>query len=260
MDDRKIFECIAKKQPGVRAVQISDLLNVDLAEVSEALRELVASGELVRSAGFAPNGTAAQLYDFSPSFKASNDYKAVMAAMPAPAAAAPVKAGEVPSRAERAVAYILKHGAATDDDLRTELVMRAGEYPSSILGHAVKSGKVTRVNNKWVPGDGRPVMDPPKADFNAPKASIRRVAPVAVPSFLGTRVEAPAKPDGGTGVPKKRADVAPVVEVPAAAQPLRCAIWSDGMVELQSDGRTVVTLARHEAEFIARFMVMQVAA
>lgn len=277
MEDRKIFECMARIQ-GIRAVQISDMLDVELAEVSAALKDLFESGDITRRSGFAPNGVAAQCYDFSDYFKTTNDYKAVMASLVAsgdapaasPAPATPVNAVEPLSRAERAIAFIKLHGSATDTELREYLVMRQEEYPSSVLTHAVKAGRVTRRNNRWVPGDGRPVMDPPASPAFG-RISLKGSTPTPVPSvkpFLADRVEPPVKP---SGVKKPKSAPAPVSTDPAAgathpasdiepARAYRCAIWSDGMVELQANGRTVAMLARVEAEFIAGFMAQQVAA
>jgi hypothetical protein len=288
MDDRKIFECVAKI-PGIRAVQICDMLDEELGDVSEALKSLVDAGELSRRAGFAPNGVAAQLYDFSDYFKSTNEYKAVMAAMtpadaPLPAelveqlskagqaevvTGQPAKVGEVPSRAERAIAFILKHGSATDDELRTELVMRQGEYPSSILGHAMKTGRLTRVNNRWVPGDGRPMAAPPAAKPFSESIIASNKAPTPIPAvtpFLAERAKPGPKPGGGAGKPK----AAPMVAAPPLApaddqfievpepQPmlpaLRCGIWSDGVVELQRNGKPVAVLMQAEAEFMAKFL------
>ncbi len=246
MDERKIFECIAKKQPGVRAVQISDLLDVPLSEVSEALRDLVEGGQLVRKSGFAPNGAPAQQYDFSESFKATNDYKAVMASV-APASVAfevksvaPVpnqpaqKAVDV-STSERLVAHILKTGGATDDQLRAAVGLKSTQYPSSYLSHAQKVGRITRRGVKWIPADGRAPALPPKS--------------TNVPSFL-----AETKPAVPTVKPKE-VPIVPPEKVSASAQPLRCGIWSDGVVELQRGGSPIAFLSQDEADFMAAFLV-----
>ncbi len=273
MDDRKIFECVAKI-PGIRAVQIQDMLDMELAEVSESLKSLVDAGDLVRRSGFAPNGVAAQCYDFSDYFKTTNEYKAVMASMVPQAATGqagaaadqPAKVGEVPSRAERAVAFILKTGGATDDELRAELVLKSTEYPSGILGHAMKTGKVTRKGNRWIPGDGRPVLQPPPKSFNRqPVSTIEKLVPaptpeqaVVVPQFLADRVPAP-KP-APTPRPRVVADPvpeappAPVAEVVALPPTLRCGIWSDGVIELQRNGKPVAVLMQDEADFMTAFL------
>lgn len=268
MNDKQIFECMAKKT-GIRAVEIADMLDVDLSDVSDALKALVDEGDVVRSSGFSPNGLPTQLYDFSEQFMRSNEYKSIMAAStpveaavaataPSPAPAPMAKVGEVPSRAERAIAHILKTGGATDVELRELLVMRQEEYPSSILGHAMKIGRVTRVNNRWVPGDGRPVMAPVKAKPFSIGKSTPAPAP-AVPQFLADRVSVPVKPNGGAGKPKKAtpAPVAePVVDVaePPVARPLRCGVWSDGVVELQRGSLPIALLSKDEADFMAAFL------
>lgn len=44
------------KAPAICAVQIADALDKDLAEVSNAMRDLVDSGSVVQSKGVAPDG------------------------------------------------------------------------------------------------------------------------------------------------------------------------------------------------------------
>lgn len=251
MDDRKIFECVAKI-PWIRAVQISDMLDIELADVSESLKSLVDAGELQRKPGFAPNGVAAQLYDFTDYFKTTNEYKAVMAAM-APQAA--TVAAPAPSQAEvvipklsdatptvsktpvhRAIEHLKACGSASDADLRAVMGLRAGQYPSSYLGTAVKHGLVNKDGKDWKPGPGKPVQ-PPKP------FSVGKGTPLPKPAAV-----APAP----SATPKPEAD--PVVAAPPLVPAFRCGLWSDGVIELQRGGRTVIEMTLAESETLADFL------
>lgn len=188
MTDQKIFELMLKT-PDIRAVQLSDWLDQDLKSVSEALRDLVDTGNIVKAHGTAPNGQPAMIYNFSDEFKGSREYCALVALAghslapvvplvvhviepkPAPAAPAPAEtlvpvapvrpvlpeaplraAAAGPSRAERAIAAILERGPLSDADLREVMGIREGEYPSSCLGAAVKAGKVYKGAAGWSAG------------------------------------------------------------------------------------------------------------
>lgn len=269
MNDQQILTLIAKK-PGIVAIQIADALDVELSEASAALKELVEIGHVQRSTGTAPNGLAAQVYHLTEEFKRTNEYRAVMAAIEAeaPRAAAPVAApAPVPApaasaaiaavapvstptvgRAERAIAFIRTHGPVTDAQLRAELGMKLEEYPSTVLSHAVKAGRVARVGSEWLPGAGAPPAPVKKqpafgGSLGLPGSSPR--APVAVPRFADFAVAA-----------APTASPAPIVDQAPAAEPpkFRCGLWSDGVLELQRDGIQVAALTQHEGEALAGFM------
>jgi hypothetical protein len=86
MNDQQILEFIAVKQP-VRAVQLADKFDVDLKSASDALKSLVDVGDLVRTAGTAPNQQPAQFYSLSSTFLTSRDGKLLVARMEAQASA-----------------------------------------------------------------------------------------------------------------------------------------------------------------------------
>lgn len=242
MNDLKIMEYIAAT-PDARAVQVADKFDVELVDASNALRALVEVGDLLRTQGTAPNGQPAQVYNLSPEFKKTADGKAILqrlAALPAasaapaqlpgadqPSKAAPAAQGRrsAGSRLERAVDFIVANSKATNDQLRVLLDMKSFEYPSTVLRAAINDGRVARDGEDWVKGTGQPPEKhrPPYARNTAAPSS--RTLPPAV-----THAE-PLPPVQDTG--------------------LRCAVWSDGLIELQRDAKTICILKRDEAQFLA---------
>ncbi|MBV8660371.1 MAG: winged helix-turn-helix transcriptional regulator [Burkholderiales bacterium] len=280
MNDLQIMWYIAEN-PGTTAARIADKFDVELIDASNALRPLVEVGDLIRKNGFNPNGTPAQVYTVSDEFMKTTDGKAIAqrltevaekrtaAAEPAPvpfaspaATSAPavandlpptlvqqlskpgrIEAGAIPaSRPERAIAFIRANGGANDAQLRELLGMTHDQYPSDILRSAVNNGRVKRVGSDWVIGDGK-----------AP-APLRRQPAFGVP--LGLPGARPHKKEEKPPVEEKAPAPAPVHEPAAASERsiLRGARWSDGIVELQRDGKTIHTLQRDEVQFLTNFL------
>lgn len=291
MNDQQIYQYLARK-PGSRAQDIADALDVELREASDALRSLVEVGDVARYAGKAPNGLAAQLYTLSDTFKKSREGVALLAASaqvpvavapaPTPPAPAPVAApalAPVPvpapaptpapapekqtgSRAERAIACILEKGAVGDAELRMVMGIKSAEYPSTYLTKAVRAGRVIRDGMVWRPGKGEVVapvpakpVKPPVVKAEATVLTPTKVEPaqsVAADVLFAQEVPAPVTP-----VPPVVAVVAPFKVAPAAqpaAPVFRCGLWSDGVLELQRDGRSLVELTRGEHEQLSDFM------
>ena len=236
MNDQKIYELMAKT-PDLRAVQICDALDQELSHVSDALKALVDEGDVVRTAGFAPNGQPAQIYNLSQTFMRSAEYKAIKAqldAAPAPAAAStgtvaesvPVVHAAAPkvSRVDSALAFIRLMGKVSSADLKQHMGIATGS-PSNYLNAAMRDGRVARKHfadgHYWVIGTGQ--------DTRA----------VDGPPCL-------AKEAAGTV-----ADTAPVAQPGAPA--FRCGLWSDNVLELQRDGVTLATLTRVEGEHLNSF-------
>jgi len=300
MNHQQILTLIAKN-PGIVAIRIADVLNVELTVASEALKDLVEVDHVSRATGTAPNGLTAQVYHLTEEFKLTKEYRALMAIIEADAAKAPPSAAPTPqaqapastapedegrqvapaptpapapaiSRMERAIAFIRSHGPVTDVQLRTEIGIRAEEYPSSILSPAVKAGHVVRIGSEWVLGDGTPpapVKSQPSFGGGIALAGSTPGAPV-VPTFLRERVAAPQKPNGGAGKAKRapaaadleglqqesndqRSEKSTAAAMPAPAK-FRCGLWSDGVLELQRNGVTVAELEQDEGETVAAFM------
>lgn len=251
MNDQQIHVLMAKT-PDIRAVQISDALDKPLAEVSQALRALVEVGDIIAGKGFAPNGHQAQVYNHSAAFMKSKEYPAVLAiaagqkpaaaaaaGAPSPVAArpAPVSAsaaipvfvpagqqtsiGAEQSVADLGIAYIVKHGAVLQGDLRVAMKLSATNYPSSYLATAIQHGKVHKDGNTWRAGPAG-----------------KKQLPVSV---FQAKAETPS--------------LAATVAAHASTAPIfRCGLWSDGVLELQRNGSTVAVLEQKEGEHLASFV------
>lgn len=174
MNDQKIYELIART-PQIRAVQIADALDQELSDVSEALRALVAEGDVVRTSATAPNGQPAQIYTLSDQFKKTNEYKSIMAKMvsasPQPAAPSPtlpaaavdpvpvfaVMAELVPvgmTRIASAVEFVANnYGRVTGVQMMKHMGLRTGQAPVSYLSGAIKDGRLARDGSDWILGD-----------------------------------------------------------------------------------------------------------
>lgn len=286
MNDQKIYQYLARK-PDSCAQDVADFIDVDLKDASDELRSLVDVGDLVRHAGIARNGLPKQLYNLSESFKASRAGVALLAAValtqaqapepepepapvveaePAPAAAPAAEAPPM-SRAARAIAYIKEKGCAGDAELRAVMGMRTAEYPSSVLTSSVKKGLVVRDGLVWRIGKGTP--PPPlrmvkDAAFNPANGPVLPPTPVA---RAAPPPPAPPPPEAAPAVlvavssaqqQNRSGAVSLMVVTNNASAPFapsfRCGLWSDGVLELQRNGRSVVELTRGEGEQLVDFM------
>jgi hypothetical protein len=107
INDEKICAFLARK-PSSRAVDLADHFDVELADMSAALRSLVDVGDIVRVSGTGPNGQQAQLYSLSQTFMRSKDGRQLLAttqaaqavAVAAPQTPAPESAAEPLPHAE----------------------------------------------------------------------------------------------------------------------------------------------------------------
>jgi hypothetical protein len=267
MNDQQIYTLIART-PGIRATEVADALGADLKEVSEKLRFLVELGDVVRSRGFTPEGSPAQVYELSEQFKVSPMGMTLPASLEAESAsAAPtpvppvapasapsdepvaeVKPGkEEPGRAARALAYIAAVGSATDAQLRVVMGLPDDVYPSSYLTKDAQAGKVVKIGREWKIGDGVPLRPLPRQPAFG--------APLGLPGASPFDVPAPPAPKAkhqATATPAPAPDLPadPVPAVPA----FRCGLWSDGTLEMQRDGVTVAAVHEDEAETLLNFL------
>lgn len=292
MDDLKIYQYLARK-PDSRAQDIADVMGVDLAPMSETLRGLVDAGDLVRHSGQARNGLPCQLYNLSEFYKTSKVGVALLASIaPVPAPAAPAEAVPEPtlSRVERAIAYLAKMGSGGDIEMRQVMGMKPEEYPSSVFTQAVKAGKIVRDGLVWRLGDGTPPVPAKPASLNprkfAPVEKRKRQTHAkfdkhAQPGATDTVVKVgnvivatkDATPvgqkviDAIAGVTRDEVKDLPAALVdqlskqvqalskePDPAPVFRCGMWSDGVLELQRNGRSLVELSQLEHEHLGEFM------
>lgn len=233
MNDQKIYELMAKT-PDIRAVQIADALDQDLTDVSTALKALVDEGDVVRTAGTAPNGQPAQIYNLSATFMKSTEYKAITARLnppaapstqaaaasaPTPAPAPAAVAAAPKSHVDDAIAFIRLAGTVTTAELKQHMGLRSSASPAAWLNGAIRDGRLARNGIHWTIGDGKPPVraETPKSQAPAAQAT------------------------------------APTIVANAPAPTFRCGLWSDGVLELQRDGATLATLTRNEGEHLTQF-------
>lgn len=224
MNDQQIYLLIAKI-PKIRAVQVADALDAPLEDATGALDALIAVGDLVASSGFSPNGMACTLYDFSDEFRRSKEHRALLSMLPAAENDMAGLAGL--SQVNRAIEFVRRNGVATTEQLHNAMGLADGQYVSRYLGAAVRTGKLSKDGRDYMLGHGAPRAAKPA---RAPKPKMHVVPPVpAADEFIEVPEPQPMAPD------------------------LRCAVWSDGVVELQRGGVPVVAMSEAEADFIAAF-------
>lgn len=244
MNDQKIYELMVKT-PDIRAVQIADALDQELSDVSAALKSLVDVGDVVRHSGTAPNGQPTQLYNLSPSFVKSNEYKAIKAglvdvatptaaAMPAPQPAASIISPEAPvSRVDGAIAFIRLTGKVSGAELKRHMGLSGAASPGNYLNTALRDGRLVRDGIYWMIGTAKPTSKQP------------------VPKVAATTERAPET--AASPVPALPATETPHQVAPADGPTFRCGLWSDGVLELRRDGETLATLTRAEGEQLSSF-------
>lgn len=244
MNDQKIYTLMVKT-PDIRAVQIADALDQELSDVSDALKSLVDVGDVVRHSGTAPNGQPTQLYNLSPSFVKSNEYKAIkarlvdvatpMAAVPTgPHPAASIIAPAVPvSRVDDAIAFIRLTGKVSGAELKRHMGLSGAASPGNYLNTALRDGRLARDGIYWMIGPAKP----------AGKQPAPNVAATIEPTLETAVIPVPALP----------ASEALHQVAPANGPTFRCGLWSDDVLELQRDGETLATLTRTEGEQLSSF-------
>jgi hypothetical protein len=257
IDKDSIYALIAQR-PKIRTVEIADIIDCEPELIQPALALEIASHDIIVHAVTAPNGRPANGFEFSAAFMLTAAYRDIATragvivqgtAETQPVAMEPparrkglktsagvqwripqtAKAAPPPGRptySDRAIAFIRANGGRVNNEvLRTALKLGPGASPSSYLRIAMVDGRLVRDGRDWV---------------------------------LGANVDVP--PRYKPGVTKARALTPPEpVAAPIAApapSPLRCAIWSDGVLELQRDGQTILCLTPGERAVLDQFLLV----
>lgn len=257
MNDQKILELLAIT-PDSRAVQLADKLDAALEDVQASLAGLEVVGDVVVGNGFAPNGLVCKVYALSATFKSSAAYK------PLAAKAAAANFGEAGGTyADRAVAFIRERGAsATSSELHALLRLGPKDYASSYLGGALRAGRLIKNGKDWTLGPaelGVPAAAPVASPVAA--ASVQQVAKTESEPPHASWVEIPAflrNPSPSSSplrcAPEKATE--PALPAPAAptAPTYRCALWSDGILEVRRGTETVAEMPQAAGESLAAFL------
>lgn len=259
IDRDHIYTLIAQR-PQIRTVEIADIIDCEPELVQPALALEIAAGDIVVHEVTAPNGRPANGFEFSPAFRLTAAYRGIAEragiihpgaseAVAQPAATAPVLAPAPrkrpktsagvqwrepvedkssvpvakPTYPDRAIAFIRENGGRVNNEvLRVALELGPGTSPSSYVRSGVADGRLAREGRDWV---------------------------------LGANADAPRRYQPGVTKPRAMAPPAPVAAVDAPAPGLlRCAIWSDGVLELQRDGRTIACLSPGERAALDQFL------
>lgn len=262
MTDQQIYALMAKTS-NIRAVQIADALDQELATVSDALKSLVDDGTVVRHSGLAPNGQAAQMYNLSESFMLTNDYLSIkkepagaaaaapapLATEPSPGVATPAAAVKTPaaSRIDSAIAYVRLLGKVSNADLKKHMGLRHDQAPASWLTTAVRDGRLVRHGTDWTLGSITP--QPTASRATAPTLPRGEIPDLHAAMANNGHQPAP----GAASV--AAASVTAVADsiAPTAGPAFRCGLWSDDVLELQRDGVTLTKLTRAEGEQMHSF-------
>lgn len=167
---------IIGKTPGLRTVQICDMLDCDMEELMAAL-ELVSSanGPVVGYNTQAPNGRPATAWRLA----------GIAAPSVAPSLSPPVSkdpawlSTKIPlTNVEKAIAFIKGNGgSATGSELHKLLGLQPTHYPSTYLGSGLKDGRLIKTGAKWTLGESTP---PPKEEQKIPEI----IPAPKVPVFL----------------------------------------------------------------------------
>ncbi|MGZ3184383.1 MAG: hypothetical protein ACXU8N_18255 [Telluria sp.] len=248
MNNEAILEQIALN-PNCRAVQLADWLDLDLEDVQASLAALQAVGDVSATPGTSPAGSPCQLYDLTAKFQAS-DKGTHLAAKVGAAKFRQSRPGL--SKVALAIEYVRERGVATSSELHALLALKPTEVASSYLAGALSDGRLVKDGKNWTAGAIKPVpvLAKPTPPATDPK-------PFAVPVFVAPPPpQTPAPQPAPKPVPKSAPEPAPGVELakPSMTSTYRCALWSDGILEVQKDGETVAELPKAAGESLAAFL------
>lgn len=289
MNDLKILELVASN-PAIKASTLANLLNVPLVDVSASLRCLVDVGDLARAPVFDDNGRQAQAYTVTDQWLKSPDGKKWAAHPGAPLppvpTQAPTLAPTVPpapapddhrSKTAIAIDYVRANGSVSSMQLHAAMGLKQGHSPASFLSGALQAGYLARERTNWTLGPNAdkyherhaqaPRSERPQ-EAALPRVELRDGGKtVVVREQVLAQAEQFIKPKHQT-VHKVPSEGSPdqvttdATNVGAAMigfkrKPMRCAIWSDGNVELQDNGLYVASMTRAQAEFLADFILAE---
>lgn len=263
---KKQMTALVASRPGIRTVEISDVMDCDIAPVNEALQELVDAGTLTSHDVKAPNGRDAKAFTLS-----GVALPAVPGVVVAAVTAKPM------TNIEKAIDFIAGNGGqATSAELHRLMGLKPTDYASSYLTGAIADGRLVKDGKTWTLGSGAPRVAPAPTPIPAPamvvvspaaaKPELKPTAPGPVTRIVPSVPAAveiaqfvpPATVEALLAAPRVAAQApivppsirAPSIHVilpPAAPAPvplpkMTYAIWSDGVMHIARDGYTVATL------------------
>ncbi|MFZ6872844.1 DUF3310 domain-containing protein [Undibacterium sp. Di27W] len=148
---------LVRQQPGLRAVQISDKLDIDLDIVENILVTATRQGNLLASKVIAPNKLEADAYKVNPSIlgwvpavqgEKVKDQEQTTVKPVENVAAKPAQAKE-PTRIDKALAFLEGKKQVTAEDLCTAMGLEPNKYsPAQYLSRLINDGTVLK-RGKW---------------------------------------------------------------------------------------------------------------
>jgi hypothetical protein len=229
---KPILELICRR-PGIRMVEIADLVDCEPDMVQPAIQSEIDAGNIHVEKVTAPNGRPANAFIPSPDLVQKYAPKTER---PAETSASQIEqlsnvgkvemmaaAAEAPTKVKRAMAFLQTNGKATTAELRQVMGIGEKAQPRAYLATQIRKGMVVFQDDMWMPGTGAP---------DEAREQRRRELPV-----LET------------------------VSTPAAAAPadaidqtFACALWSDGELMMVRDGNELAVLSKEETALLRRYL------
>lgn len=151
---KPILELIAKR-PGIRTVEIADLVDCEPEMVQPAIQAEIDAKRIIVKPVTAPNGKPANAFIPCPSLV--EQYRPVATASPAvEKPARSVQPGnpavQPKTKVQAAEMYLAKHGKATVDEMREVLQCDKKAHPNSYLAVAIGKGRIIWEDGIYRPG------------------------------------------------------------------------------------------------------------
>jgi hypothetical protein len=264
MNDQAILEKIAQ-HPKCRAVQLADWIDIALEDVQASLAGLIAVGDVSAEPGISPAGRPCQFYSLSDKLKASKAYQALaVRAIAADFASAHAHL----NKTDRAIAFVRESGTASSYELHVVMGLKPEQHASGSLAPALADGRLAKDGKSWILGPAAKQEARAEEESGLPyhtggiiSAAVgseliqdmvsaeRLPMAVQVPTFLPQ----PASEKSPHRAQKKHPS-APGAGSAVAMPIYRCALWSDGILEVRRDGETVAEIPQAVGESIAAFL------
>jgi hypothetical protein len=275
---KKIIDLLSTK-PGLRTMQLCDMLDVPIDEVEEELEDLLALSILEKRDAIAPNGRRAT--EYWPLGYVEQKIVESVTHKPAPV--------KEMTKVDKAISFIKEQpsNSATSSQLHVVMGLKATEAPSQYLANAISNGRLVKDGKIWSlggasPAAGLPVM--PKVTPRIvsvppvpPEPPVAEPMPVPDPMLVDLsesgrqrveqsefNVSVALNPTGGRSpnpnIPR-RVDATPVpvpkndgsVVIPPGAG-FQCSIWCNGDLVLCRDDSIVMRLSRTEVDHMNSFI------
>lgn len=191
-EQKRMLVALVASRPGLRTVEIADVMDCNIQCAEVALADLVGINILSAHEVIAPNTRAALAYTLSG--VALPDKPAVVAP------AAPTKPAM--TNVDKAVEFIAANdGEATSAQLHALLGLKSTEYASSYLKGGLDAGRLVNDGKTWTLGGPAPAVEPaaaPIAAAPAPLAQVSAPAPIPARALELAAAQAAASPAPST--------------------------------------------------------------